>query len=225
MKALAYITVESGSPFEKGAFIPLNRSQMIIGRRGSNWEPDIAFNNIFVSRKHFSITLENGMYFIKDLNSKHGTFVNNQRLTPNEEWILKDHAEISIANHLIKLSFSLSRIEQTADMVPTVQMCKWVNDLALDPLRQELSIQGNTYLFSDKEYKCIELLLSMINTIVPIEELKKCVWNERAQTESDLPDVSSDEVNALIYRIRKKTQDIVQIENIRGKGYILSFTK
>ncbi|WP_338448655.1 FHA domain-containing protein [Niallia oryzisoli] len=225
MKALANIIVESGSPFEKGTFIPLNRSQMIIGRRGDNWEPDIAFNNIFVSRKHLSISLENGMYLIKDLNSKHGTFVNNQRLIPNEEFILKDSTEISIANHLIKLSFSSSSIEQTADMVPTVQMCKWVNNLALDPLRQELSIQGNTFIFSDKEYKCIELLLTKVNQIVPIEDMKKCVWNERAQTESALLDVSSDEVNALIYRVRKKTQDIVQIENIRGKGYILSFNK
>jgi pSer/pThr/pTyr-binding forkhead associated (FHA) protein len=223
MKASAFIIVESGSPFEKGTFISLNHSKMIIGRKGNNWLPDISFNNIFVSRKHFSIYVENGMYFIKDLNSKHGTLVNNQRLVPHEGFMLKDSDKISIANNLIRLSFSSSSIEQTADIVPTVQMCNLINDLALDPLKQELSVQGHSYLFSEKEYKCIELLLTRTNQFVPIEELKKCVWTERVQLDEQLPDVGSDEVNALIYRIRKKTQDIIQIENIRGKGYILSF--
>ncbi|WP_071395034.1 FHA domain-containing protein [Bacillus tuaregi] len=225
MKPLAYLIVESGSPFEKGAFIPINRPQMIVGRRGSNWQPDISFHNIFVSRRHFSISLENDIYFIKDLNSKHGTFVNNQPLIPNEEFILKNSAEISIANKLIKMSFSTSNIEQTADIVPTVQMCNWVNSFALDPLKQEMSIQGNAYVFTDKEFKCIELLLSRSNQFVAIDELKSSVWKERTQMVGELPDVSSDEVNALIYRVRKKTRDIIQIENIRGKGYILSFNK
>lgn len=223
MKASAILMIESGSPFEKGAFIPVNLPTMIIGRTGANLKPHLSFNNIFVSRKHVSITFDNGIYFIKDLNSKHGTFVNNKRLTPNEELMLKDSDEISIADSLIKLRFSLSSIEQTADIVPTVKTCHLLDNLALDPIKQEISIQGKSYTFSEKEFKCIELLLTKINKFVSVEDMKKYLWTERVQMENELPDVSSDEVNALIYRLRKKTQDVIQIENIRGKGYILSF--
>ncbi|MEH7438714.1 FHA domain-containing protein [Neobacillus drentensis] len=64
MNVSYFLIVEHGTPFEKGAFIPLDTPNIIIGREGKNWRPDICFNNIFVSRKHINIYQINGQFFM-----------------------------------------------------------------------------------------------------------------------------------------------------------------
>lgn len=41
---------------------------------------DIIIKDKFVSKKHLKITEENGMYFIEDLNSANGTFLNGEQI-------------------------------------------------------------------------------------------------------------------------------------------------
>ncbi|MFE8699918.1 FHA domain-containing protein [Cytobacillus sp. FJAT-54145] len=223
MKAPTYIIVETGSPFERGAFIPLQKEKVIIGRKVKNWTPDISFNNIYVSRKHLEIYSKNESFYIKDLNSKHGTFLNHQPLVPHEEKPLKDADQISISEDSIKFTFSTATMDLTADLGPAIQKHLIEHEFQLDPIKQEIFVFNHTYAFSEKEYKGIELLLTKCDQFVTVEELKKCVWVERMLEPEVIPDVSSEEMNALIYRIRKKTNDIFFIENVRGKGYILSF--
>ncbi len=226
MNTSHFLIVDHGTPFEKGAFIPLDSPNMIIGREGSNWKPDISFNNIFVSRKHISIYQKNGHFYIKDLNSKHGTLINNKRLKAFEEFRLNHSDKISLSNNLITLTFS-SDLDATLDLVPVFGNLdkKLTADFYLDPIKQELKIQNNLYQFSEKEYKCIDFLIQNRNQIVLKEELIKFVWEERPPLNGEIPDVSNEEINTIIYRIRKKTQQNICIENIRRKGYILSFVR
>lgn len=219
----SFIIVENGTPYEKGAFISLDRPKIVIGRKTKDCNPDIAFNNIFVSRNHLGIFLKDGVFYIKDLNSKHGTLVNNNLIKPNQEIMLKDSDKISIANGLIKFSFSTSSLEKTADLTDCLPKQPLPINPALNPLTHELIVGDHSYEFSEKEYKCIELFINQREQFITTEEIKKCVWNERIVSNDPIPDVSLEEVNALIYRIRKKTRDIITIENYRGKGFILTF--
>jgi len=43
---------------------------------GRNTNSDIQINNLGVSKKHATITRQNGSYFIEDLNSTNGTLLN-----------------------------------------------------------------------------------------------------------------------------------------------------
>ncbi|WP_078411737.1 FHA domain-containing protein [Priestia abyssalis] len=224
MNTSSCLIVERGTPFEKGEVIPLYSVPITLGRKGKEWEPNISFNNAFVSRQHASIYYENGQYYIKDLNSKHGTYLNEQFIEPNHSVPLKESDKISLAKDIIVLSFSSSNLEETLDLTVfaleerTNPSLEW----KLDSLKQSLIVEGEPYTFSEKEYKCLEILFEKRQQFVSKEEVKKYVWPERVYSLGQIPDVSPEELNALIYRIRKKIHEGISVETIKGKGYILS---
>jgi len=55
-----------------------DKETITIGRENNS---DIQINNLGVSKKHASITRQNGSYFIEDLNSTNGTLLNNEKIT------------------------------------------------------------------------------------------------------------------------------------------------
>jgi serine phosphatase RsbU (regulator of sigma subunit) len=57
--------------------IPLDRLPFLIGRQGDN---HLVLRDNRASRNHARIFTENGEYFIEDLNSRHGIFVNGDRV-------------------------------------------------------------------------------------------------------------------------------------------------
>ncbi len=97
---------------DSGAQIPLPRGQtIIIGREDpvSGIYPEIDLTphggeEGGVSRQHARITVEDGGYFIEDLNSTNFTFVNRQKLTPGVRHPLNDGDEIRCGR--VKFTFS-----------------------------------------------------------------------------------------------------------------------
>ena len=80
--------------------VHLGRQTIVIGRHP---ECDIVVDDASVSRHHANITNENGTFFVTDLESRNGTFVN--RSAVNEPTQLFDGAEIAISD--IKFQFHL----------------------------------------------------------------------------------------------------------------------
>ncbi|WP_253300760.1 FHA domain-containing protein [Paenibacillus lautus] len=224
MDKSSFLMVERGNPYERGDVIALTKPITVLGRKGQHFDPDIAFDNIFVSRRHAALLYRNGKFSIKDLNSKHGTFVNQERLAPHDEIPLQHGDTIVLAGDLIVLSFSILSMDETMDITPLIKQLAAVEasgGLRMNPFKQELVYGEDVYAFSEKEYKCMELLINHQGQFVSKDQLKAYVWPERSYGTDEVPDVSSEELNALIYRVRKKTRDVLDIESIRGKGYIL----
>lgn len=75
---------------------PLKRRYSIYGEAviGRNPECDIVISEKFVSQKHVIIWYEDGEWYIEDLGSRNGTYVNGQRL--RSEVILDTQDEISV---------------------------------------------------------------------------------------------------------------------------------
>ncbi len=72
----------------------LEKDQIIIGRAKEN---DIVIDNIAVSRKHAQITRkEDGLCYIRDLNSSNGTFLNGAQIDASDH-ALSEGAMIGIA--------------------------------------------------------------------------------------------------------------------------------
>jgi pSer/pThr/pTyr-binding forkhead associated (FHA) protein len=223
MSVPAYLLIERGTPFEEGAMIPLKKREVIIGRKSNDWVPDVSFQNIYVSRKHAFIYRENGLFFVKDTGSKHGTFLNNERLLPNKETQLRNGDQLSLVNQLILLSFTARNLDETFDVAPMMRDVakRQLEGVRLEPIQQEVFVGDRRYVFSEKEYKCIELLIQNEQQFVAKEEIKEYVWAERRYEKEQVPDVSAEEINALMYRIRKKTDESISIKSIRGKGFVL----
>ncbi|MGN0620795.1 MAG: FHA domain-containing protein [Porcipelethomonas sp.] len=72
---------------EQNFMFTLNSKEILLGRHIS---VDLRFPDMAVSRYHALLTLDNGIWTLRDLDSKSGTYVNGQkisevRLRPNDE--------------------------------------------------------------------------------------------------------------------------------------------
>ncbi|QOR65937.1 winged helix-turn-helix domain-containing protein [Cytobacillus suaedae] len=220
------LLVERGAPFNSGDVIKISNS-MILGREGVGWVPDVVFNNAFISRKHVRIFKGDNGFYVEDLDSKHGTYLNNERLNSYRPSLLKPNDRISLANEMVVLSFSNHSIEETLDLSPFINISEEVKNTVsmIDSDKLTITINHIPYSLSDKEFKFLELLVENQEEFVSKEEIKRRVWPERFITTEKVPDVSSEEINAIVYRIRKKKIEHMSIETVRGKGYILGFKR
>jgi predicted component of type VI protein secretion system len=87
-------------PVGGGDPIPLNKPEMIVGRRPS-CDIQLDFENI--SGKHCMLRIINGVWNVKDLGSTNGTTVNGSRLA-TEQSVMPDE-EIGIAGHMFTIDY------------------------------------------------------------------------------------------------------------------------
>jgi len=70
--------------------LPISRSPFTIGRKTDR---DLVIADPRVSREHAQILLEGNCMFIQDLGSKHGTFVNGQRVSERRQLSRNDRLD------------------------------------------------------------------------------------------------------------------------------------
>src|SRR5947199_1660892 len=86
----------------QGTRIPLDGDRFVLGR---NPECQIVIPVTSVSREHAQILRVQGKYYIEDLSSRNGTFVNNQQITGRT--LLKNNDRIRICDFLATFHDSL----------------------------------------------------------------------------------------------------------------------
>ena len=77
--------------------LTLDQNEIIIGRDTTS---DIQIENIAVSREHATIIKGPNYYFIEDLQSKNGTFVNGKKINKK---FLKPDDEVIIGKHCLQI--------------------------------------------------------------------------------------------------------------------------
>jgi NADPH-dependent 2,4-dienoyl-CoA reductase/sulfur reductase-like enzyme len=83
---------------------PISQAEALtIGRESSS---KLVINHQSISRHHAAITCTNGAYFLRDMGSRNGTFINETRLDPDRDYLLKPRDHIRIGN-LINYQFLL----------------------------------------------------------------------------------------------------------------------
>jgi predicted component of type VI protein secretion system len=87
-------------PVGGGDPIPLNKPEVVIGRRPSC---DIRLDYENISGKHCLLRIVNGVWNVKDLGSTNGTTVNGARLT-TEQSVMPDE-ELGIAGHMFTIDY------------------------------------------------------------------------------------------------------------------------
>jgi len=86
-------------PLGGGEDIPLKKDRILIGRR-ENCDIVLRFPN--VSSQHCRLSLEQGYWFAKDLDSRNGTKVDGQRVTRKR---LDPNCTITIAKHQYTIQY------------------------------------------------------------------------------------------------------------------------
>ena len=85
------------------AMIPIIGTSVIAGNSDA---VDIKLENRFVSRRHFQVRFESDVFYISDLGSTNGTYLNGNKLNPNEEQILRDGDRVVLGSNAVTLRFS-----------------------------------------------------------------------------------------------------------------------
>lgn len=86
-------------PTGGGEDIPLKKERLLIGRKDSC---DIVLKFPNVSGNHCRMFLEQGYWFVKDLNSRNGTKVNGRRVTRKR---LDPGCKIAVAKHEYSIEY------------------------------------------------------------------------------------------------------------------------
>nr|HYT91935.1 FHA domain-containing protein [Gemmataceae bacterium] len=88
---MAFLSVSYGN--EPGRTIPLDGARVVLGRAT---ECDVVLDLPSASRLHACVVREKNAYYLEDLNSRHGTFLNGERLQGRAR--LRDKDRITIAD-------------------------------------------------------------------------------------------------------------------------------
>ena len=77
--------------------IVVDKPEFVIGKKQSVVDGVVSFNKL-ISRVHCKIVLKQQQYYIEDLKSANGTYVNNVRLQPNVPTRIKHGDIVRMAN-------------------------------------------------------------------------------------------------------------------------------
>lgn len=224
MRPFAWLIVGEGEPYLRGSRIDVSGEQLILGRKSESFSPDIAFANFLVSRRHCLLRLEATTYRICDLGSKHGTAVNGQTLVPQVEHVVQDGDTVTLAKGAVTLRFVASAAwDETMEISRFAPPKRTVTAFVLDDARRECMIDGENVAVSAKEWDFLWLLYQQVGRLVSYDLIKQTVWSERTVSTAALtPDVGMDEINTLIYRLRRKLGNHADsIRTVRGQGCLL----
>ena len=102
---------------QHGKSFKLEDNTIVIGRSPDN---DIQIKDSSISRSHLKILRKNNRYFVEDLRTTNGTFINGKRLEPGKEFEVKEGLPIVIGRVLISLGKTSSEdsanIQNLADL-------------------------------------------------------------------------------------------------------------
>lgn len=222
-----YLVIEKGEPYQIHHIIHITKNEFLIGRRWQDNDPDIAFTSMYISRKHAVITSENNQYCLSDLMSKHGTEVNGSPIDQHP-YPLKDGDRITLAKGEVTLIFNNMNeqdLGKTSEFKFPFLLTHEQNQsgLLVNPDRREVLIEGENLNLSGKDLDLLMFLYQKVNQAVSYDEIKIKIWPERlTEQNSGIPDVGRDEVNALVYRLRKKLGKYGErIVTVPRYGYML----
>ncbi|WP_082282931.1 FHA domain-containing protein [Myxococcus hansupus] len=94
--APAFLYVERGPG--AGQLVPVKQGSLVMGRSSSS---DLRLQHPSISRRHAHLTRRGDRFFLKDLSSQNGTFLNRHRIASEVELMPGD--EISLGNALLRL--------------------------------------------------------------------------------------------------------------------------
>ena len=75
----------------------ISKTGFIIGRLKE--QVDFCMQNKTIGKVHAEFVQRDGVFYLKDLNSRNGTFINNKRIDSNKEVLIKDKDTITFANN------------------------------------------------------------------------------------------------------------------------------
>jgi hypothetical protein len=192
---------------------PMMKDEVIVGR---DEECDLPIPERQVSRHHIRLFRQGDIYYVQDLDSKNGTWVNGLQLKGTRE--LHDGDEIHLALVVRVRFIGSGATSPLAQEAPAVLHGR----LRIDPESRRVFVRGaelNPPL-SLPQYRLLELLYVNTGRICTRDHVIETVWPE-ALGEG----VSEQAIDALVRRLRDRLAELdpdwQYVVTVRGHGFRL----
>ena len=199
---VAKLVIISGFPDRIGREIPLLQDVTTMGRAPTC---QIVIDSDFASRRHAQIVRRDDTYWVRDLNSKNGTMLDE---TPvSQELVLTDGAEIAVGEARFRFSDPTATRTHPGLAASPLQVDVgsrdvWIHNQKLDP---PLSL---------KQFNLLHHLFLRSGEAVSKDEIATVVWPE---TDTGVYDY---QVDKMVSRVRERIGKS-WIETVWGYGYRL----
>lgn len=191
----------------------IDKDEIFIGRDDTC---DVMIPERQISRQHIRITWEDQQYYITDLESRNGTWLNGERLEGTTE--LYDNDEIHVA-----LAVRLQFIGSGATAPLPFELPQNIGGrLRIDMQARRVFINGEELdpPLSLPQYRLLEMLYQQDGTICTRDEVVEAVWPD-VRGEG----VSEQAIDALVRRLRDRLSEqdpeYQYIVTVRGHGFRL----
>ncbi len=204
------LTVEEGEHL--GLRVVVDSDSFIIGR---GEECNLVLNDRAISRQHARLYREGGAYYVEDLASKNGTWLNGEALT--QPHVLSDGDKIQLAR-AVRIGFAES--DATVEMAFDPTRLKGRLILDRDARRVFIGQQEVIPPLSLPQYRLLQLLMDAAGAVCTREQVVETVWPEAA-----IEGVSEQAIDALVRRLRDRLAEVdpdrQYVLTVRGHGFRL----
>ena len=195
----------------------IDGDRVVLGRELGS--ADLMLPERQISRRHAELYRADDGFWLRDLGSKNGTFVNGKEIKESVPVKLSDGDEIQIALS-VKLAVVGSDATAPVNARPISKSMKAaVRGLRIDKESRRLFL-AETELdppLSAQQYRLIELLMDANGALVPRQSLVESVWEGE-----NAFGVSEQAIDALVRRLRDRLgeldPDFDYVITVRGHG-------
>lgn len=191
--------------------IEWNTEAITIGRDSAN---DLIVDHPLASRRHARLERDETGYYIRDLNSTNGTYINGEPVTGAN--MLHHQDQVIVADTIITFHDS----DATArGPLPTEVMQAVQEELRVDSQTKNIYLNGQLLKppLTVKEFQLLELLYNRKGQVVSKDEIARKVW--------DYEVFDYNAIDALVYRVRQRIEPSPNTPRYlltqRGFGYKL----
>jgi hypothetical protein len=207
----AFLFFEEGSL--AGQKVAIDKQSVIIGRGGADVDCDITLPERQVSRQHAEIYLDQGQYYLRDLGSKNGTYLNGQPVTEQVELRDNDAIQIALCERIrfigTDATLPLDEVEPLFGLRLDCQSRRvWIGLIEIQPP------------LSPAQYRLLELLHEQAGRVRSRDEIVSWVW-----ADAEKEGVTEQAIDALVRRLRDRLAEVdpdgQYIVTVRGHGFRL----
>jgi pSer/pThr/pTyr-binding forkhead associated (FHA) protein len=207
---LAFIVVKRGNSEDIGKTFNLIKPISVVGRRTSQYQPDIELNDDVISRQHLEILLREDRYWVKDLGSTNGTMLNDDRIIAGTVYELKHNSRIGLGLEgttahtvlVFKETEGTNIIQRRQLAAPELGKAMEVAWLRIDEAKKEAVIDSEEKKLSKKEYDLLLFLYKNAGTICSRDQIIEAVWPETLDPSA----ISDATIDQLVHRLREKVE-------------------
>jgi hypothetical protein len=192
-----------------------NKPTLTLGRDSAN---DIIIDHPLASRRHARLERDENGYFIRDLDSTNGTYVNGDRIEGTRPLRNQDKVWVADTEIVFNDPEATQKGPLPAEILKRVRAAE--EGLRIDNRAKEVYVNGTLLAppLTVKEFQLLELLYSHKGQVISKDEIAQNVW--------DYEVYDYNAIDALVYRLRQRIEQDPGnpqfLVTVRGFGYKLA---